>query len=349
MKVLVTGGLGFIGSHICVELLKANHDVVVIDNLNNSELSTKDKIETISSKKIKFYQISLLNLKDTEEVFKKENIESIIHCAGHKAVGESVRQPLYYYQENLNMTFNLLKLIKEYPILSFVFSSSATVYGAIDKVLSETDTVGMKITNPYGMTKYMQEIILQDYVKSFNFLNKKPFQLVILRYFNPVGAHSSGLIGENPRDVPNNLMPYVMRVASNNNNLEFKDESRYNHLTIFGNDYNTNDGTCIRDFIHVVDLATSHVIAIEHNLDSKYIENTHIFNIGTGNGTSVLELVEAFKKVNSVNLKYIYGDRREGDICKVVCDPTKANTILGWKAKYDISDMVRDSWAFMNK
>jgi len=348
MKVLVTGGLGFIGSHICVELLKANHDVVVIDNLNNSELSTKDRIETISGKKIGFYQVSLLNLEETEKVFKNENIESIIHCAGHKAVGESIKQPLYYYQENLTMTFNLLKLIKEYPILSFVFSSSATVYGAIDKVSCETDTVGMKITNPYGMTKYMQEIILQDYVKSFEFTEVSSFQLIILRYFNPVGAHSSGLIGENPRDVPNNLMPYIMRVASNNNNFEFKDESRYNHLTIFGNDYDSNDGTCIRDFIHVVDLATSHVIAIEHNIDNKYIENTHIFNIGTGNGTSVLELVEAFKKVNNVKLNYIYDVRREGDIGKVVCNPTRANTILRWKAKYDITDMVRDSWNFMN-
>lgn len=339
MRVLVTGGLGFIGSHICVELLKSNHDVIVIDNLNNSDISTKDKIEKISNKKIKFYQTDLLDLPEVKTIFKLESIESIIHCAGHKAVGESIKMPLKYYQENLTMTFNLMEMIKKYPIKSFVFSSSATVYGARDKVFSEDDTVGLNITNPYGQTKYMQEVILTDFFKNYPNMN-----LIILRYFNPVGAHSSGMIGENPTDIPNNLMPYVMRVASNNNNIGFTDMKCYENLTIFGNDYNSNDGTCIRDFIHVVDLASSHVVAISyHNSDT----NINIFNIGTGNGTSVLELVEAFKKVNNVELNYKFGNRRDGDICTVVCNPTRANNILGWKAKYNIEDMVKDSWNFI--
>ena len=339
MKVLVTGGLGFIGSHICVELMKSNHKVIVIDNLNNSDISTKDKIEKISGKKIKFYMVDLLDFEIVENIFKKESIESIIHCAGHKAVGESIKIPLKYYKENLTMTFNLMEIISKHPIKSFVFSSSATVYGARDKVFNEDDTVGLNITNPYGQTKYMQEVILTDFFKNYPNMN-----LIILRYFNPVGAHSSGLIGENPKDIPNNLMPYVMRVASNNNNIGFTDMKCYEYLTIFGNDYDSRDGTCIRDFIHVVDLASSHVVAIDYN-DSN--NNISVFNIGTGNGTTVIELVEAFKNENNVLLNYKFGNRRDGDICTVVCDPTRANNILGWKAKYNIKDMVRDSWNFV--
>jgi UDP-glucose 4-epimerase len=340
MKTLVTGGLGFIGSHICLELLSRNIDVVVIDNLENCEIETKKRIEIISNKQITFYHESLLNFENLENICKNENINNIIHCAGHKSVNGSILEPIKYYKENLNMTLNLLEMVKKYNIEKFVFSSSATVYGNSSKVFTENDTVGVGITNPYGKTKYMQEVILCDFFK--NYPQK---QLVILRYFNPVGCHHSGIIGENPLDTPNNLMPYLMRVASNNYKLGFC-EPQYNSLTIFGNDYNTADGTCVRDFIHVVDLARSHICALEYKCDNNNIE---IFNIGTGNGTSVLELVTEFEKTNKLDIHYNFGNRREGDVEIVVCDSTKAKKLLCWESTHTIEDIVRDSWNYMKQ
>jgi UDP-glucose 4-epimerase len=338
MKTLVTGGLGFIGSHICIELLSEGIDVVVIDNLENSSIGTKDIIEKISNKTITFYEETLLDYEKIDEILKNENVDSIIHCAGHKAVGESIREPLKYYRENITMTLHLLELVNKHNINTFIFSSSATVYGNKSKIFTEDDVVGQNITNPYGQTKYMQEVILRDFFRVNN--DKK---LVILRYFNPVGCHSSGLLGEDPNDIPNNLMPYVMRVASNNYKLGFPQE-QYNKLTIFGNDYDTHDGTCIRDFIHVVDLAKSHVVALYYNGTS----NIDIFNIGTGTGTSVLELVNTFERINNISLQYEFGERRDGDICTVVCDTTKANAVLGWKSSLTIEDVVRDNWNYIS-
>ena len=340
VNILVTGGLGFIGSHICVTLLENNYNVIVIDNLSNSKIDVLDKIKFITKRdNITFCQEDLLDKNKITEIFKNNNIHGIIHCAGLKSVGESIQQPLKYYYENLTMTINLLQIIKQYSIKKFVFSSSATVYGSVpnDEPFKETDTIGQNITNPYGQTKFMQEVMLKDYASK-----NKDTNFIILRYFNPVGAHKSGLIGENPNGIPNNLMPYILRVAANNNTLGFN-ENVYEKLTIFGNDYNTKDGTCIRDFIHVVDLANAHLKAIQYNPKDNY----EVFNIGTGNGNSVLEMVETFKKVNNVELSYVYGSRREGDPDIVTCITSKANEKLGWKTKLTFEDMVKDSWNFI--
>lgn len=339
--ILITGGLGFIGSHICVELLNNNFNVIIIDNLVNSKIETLDNIIKISGKNnIKLYQEDLLNKEKILEIFKNENISGIIHCAGLKSVNQSINLPLKYYYENLTMTFNLLEIIKIYPVNKFIFSSSATVYGGIpnEKPFEENDIIGMNITNPYGQTKYMQEIILKD----FAFKNKT-INFIILRYFNPVGAHHSGLIGENPNGIPNNLMPYLLRVAANNNNLGFNDDV-YKCLKIYGKDYETIDGTGVRDFIHVVDLAKAHVVSVYRNFKNNY----NIFNLGTGKGISVLELVKNFIKINKVELNYVFTDRREGDPSIVTCNVEKAKNILNWEAKLNINDMVKDSWNFIN-
>lgn len=328
MAILVTGGLGYIGSHACVELLKTNKEVVVIDNLSNSKRETKDKIEKISGKKIKFYEIDLLDIEGTRKVFAENQIESVIHFAGLKAVGESVKIPLRYYENNLVSTLNLLKCMEEFEVKKLVFSSSATVYGNPSRV-PITEDMPLSTTNPYGTTKLMIETILKDYIVS-----NPDFSVVILRYFNPIGAHESGLIGEDPNGIPNNLMPYISKVAA----------GKLEVLSVFGNDYNTHDGTGVRDYIHVVDLAIGHVKAIEKMDNSA--AGAYIYNLGTGQGYSVLDLVNAFEKVNDVRINYKIVGRRPGDIATCFADTSKARQELGFKATKTLEDMMRDSWNF---
>lgn len=328
--ILLTGGLGFIGSHICVELLQLNYNVIVIDNLSNSKIEVKNKIETITQKTFELFVFDICNMQLLEDIFIKYKIISIIHLAGLKSVNESIKLPLKYYNINITTTLNLLSLVDKYNINRFIFSSSATVYGIPTEIpLNENSQIGINITNPYGKTKYMLEEIIKDF--SINSTCK----FIILRYFNPVGAHESGLIGEDPNDIPNNLMPYIIKVAT----------KEYKILNIFGNDYNTPDGTCIRDFIHVVDLAKAHVIANTFILDN----NLEIFNIGSGKGFSVLKLVNTFSKINNIDIPYVFSDRRKGDIEKNYADVTKANNILSWKAQKTIEDICIDAYNFANK
>jgi UDP-glucose 4-epimerase len=326
--ILVTGGLGFIGSHIVVELLNNNYNVIVVDNLSNSKITVKDKIETITNKTFELFIFDLCDKSLLEDLFNKFKISTIIHLAGLKSVNESIKKPLFYYNKNIVSTLNLLEMVDTYNITKFIFSSSATVYGTPTEIpLFETSQVGLNITNPYGKTKYMLEEIIKDY-----HFNNNICKFVILRYFNPVGAHSSGLIGEDPNDIPNNLMPYILKVATN----------IYDKLSIYGNDYNTRDGTCIRDFIHVVDLAKAHMASIKYNSDSNY----DVFNIGTGKGTTVLELVNTFIYVNNIDVPYEFTARRSGDIESNYANVNKANNLLNWTAKYSIEDMCMDSYHY---
>lgn len=325
MRILVSGGLGFIGSHTVVELLNHNHDVVIIDNLYNSQISTLHKIERISGKRPAFYEMDATVFEALEDVFQRYDFDGIIHFAGYKAVGESVRKPLEYYYNNLVSTINLAKLAIINKVPKFIFSSSATVYGDGVSPFNEK----MKLldrTNPYGETKAMSERILIDTVKA-----NLGFNVVLLRYFNPIGAHPSGLIGEVPNGIPNNLMPYVTQVAKG---LREK-------LNVFGNDYDTVDGTGVRDYIHVVDLAQGHVAALEAK-----IEGVEAINLGTGKGTSVLEIIQAFEKANGIKIPYEVVARRAGDIAISYADTTKAKNLLKWEAKLNITDMVRDAWNF---
>lgn len=325
MNILVTGGAGYIGSHTCVELLKNNHSVIIVDNLINSKVKTIDKIKKISDKDVIFHQIDVTDEIKLEEIFKLHKIDGVIHFAGLKAVGESVSKPLEYYYNNLVSTMVLSKMCIKYNVNKFVFSSSATVYGDQISPLKE-DMELKETTNPYGETKAMSERILIDTAKA-----NPSFSVSLLRYFNPVGAHESGLIGENPNGIPNNLMPYITKVA--NGELE--------KLSVFGADYDTIDGTGVRDYIHVVDLAKGHVNAIE-----KLDKGVNIYNLGTGRGTSVLELMNTFMKVNGVDVPYDIVGRRAGDIATCFADPGKAEKELGWKAEKNIDDMVRDAWKF---
>jgi UDP-glucose 4-epimerase len=339
--ILVTGGLGFIGSHIVVELLNRNYNVIVVDNLSNSKLLVKSKIEYITNKTFELFIFDICDKLLLEDLFKKFNVDTIIHLAGLKSVNQSIKEPLYYYNNNLISTLNLLELVNKYNINKFIFSSSATVYGIPKEVpLNENSQIGLNITNPYGKTKYMLEEIIKDFslTSTCNF--------IILRYFNPVGAHISGLIGEDPNDIPNNLMPYILKVASN----------KYEALSIYGNDYLTPDGTCIRDFIHVVDLAKAHVKSIEYiiniiamqQIDQKgHNNNLEVFNIGTGNGVSVLELVKCFINTNNIIIPFKFVDRREGDIPMMYANCNKANHLLGWKTELTIEDMCRDAFKFI--
>ena len=325
MRYLVTGGLGFIGSHTVVELINNDHEVVIADNLINSKLEVLDKIYEITGVKPIFFQIDVTDEEKVKEIFLNNKLDGVIHFAGLKAVGESVSKPLEYYYNNLVSTMVLSKLCLEYKVNKFVFSSSATVYGEQESPLNE----GMELkrtTNPYGETKAMSERILMDTANA-----NEGFSVCLLRYFNPVGAHESGLIGENPNGTPNNLMPYITKVA----------KKELKKLNIFGDDYNTVDGTGVRDYIHVVDLAKGHVKAIE-----KLASGVEIYNLGTGKGTSVLELVNAFMKVNNVDIPYEIVGRRAGDIATCYADTNKAMSDLGWRAEKDIEDMVRDSWRF---
>ena len=330
MRVLVTGGCGYIGSHTCVELLESGYDVIVVDNLSNSKENVIDKIEKITGKKVKFYKKDLCNKKDLEEIFKKENIEAVIHFAGFKAVGESVKKPLMYYRNNLDSTITLLEVMNEFNCKKIVFSSSATVYGKPEK-LPITEDFPLHTTNPYGTTKLMIEMILNDL-----YISDNDWSISILRYFNPIGAHKSGLIGEDPNGIPNNLMPYIVKVA----NKELKE------LSVFGNDYDTVDGTGVRDYIHVVDLAKGHIKAIEKISKDKGIDT---YNLGTGNGYSVLEIVNTFMKVNKIDVPYKIVDRRPGDIDACYASVDKAKKKLKWSTKLDIEEMCRDSFNFVKK
>ena len=335
--IIITGGTGFIGSHTCVELMDS-YNLVVVDNLLNSKKEVIDKVKQITQKEnIEFYNFDLLDKTQLNAVFQKYNPYGVIHFAGLKAVGESVKKPCYYYQNNLISTLNLLEVMEKNNCFKLIFSSSATVYGAQKSPLKEDFTIGQNVTNPYGQTKAMIEQILKDMCVSNNKWN-----IVSLRYFNPVGAHSSGLIGENPNDIPNNLMPYVLKVAINNNTTYNLGE-QFNHLKIFGNDYNTPDGTGQRDFIHVVDLAKGHVSALNkiHELNGY-----NVFNLGTGNPTSVLELVKTFENSNNVTIPFVYTERRQGDLDICFCDPDYTYRVLNWKTENTIEDMCRDAWYF---
>ena len=337
MKILVTGGLGYIGSHTCVELLNNGYDVIVVDNLYNSSLDVVERIEKITGKKIKFYEADVCDYEIVNKIFDENSIDAVIHFAAYKAVGESVKLPIMYYQNNLSSTLNVCKVMLEHGCKNFVFSSSATVYGS-PKELPIKENFPLSTTNPYGTTKLMNEEILKDICVA-----NKDFSVIILRYFNPIGAHSSGLIGENPKGIPNNLMPYIMRVAANNMKDKEKQVDAYKKLSVFGDDYNTKDGTGVRDYIHVVDLAKGHLKAIEK---AAKVSGINYYNLGTGNGYSVLDLIKNYEKVNNVSVPYKIVDRRLGDIDSCYADATKAYEELGWKAELGIEDMCRDAYLY---
>ncbi len=328
MNILVTGGLGYIGSHTTVELLQEGYEVFIVDNLSNSTIDVLDKIEIITNKKPQFKQVDLLDYKGLEKVFSENKFDGVIHFAGLKAVGESVEIPLAYYENNVSATINLMKLMEKYSVKNIIFSSSATVYG-------EPDTVPMKedfktyATNPYGQTKVMVEEILKDYT----FANKD-YTAISLRYFNPVGAHKSGLIGENPKGIPNNLLPFIAQVAT----------GERDHLRVWGDDYDTVDGTGVRDYIHVVDLAKGHIKALEYSVKIKGLE---FINLGAGKGYSVLEVKKAFEKASNREIAHKVYPRRAGDIATSYADANKALTLLGWETKADIDEMCEDAWRFM--
>lgn len=327
MKILVTGGLGFIGSHTVVELANSGFDVVIVDNLYNSKEEVLEKLEKITGRKFKLYKYDLTDKAKLKEIFENEkDIEAVIHFAGYKAVGESVKKPLMYYSNNLISTVNLLEVMKEHNVKKFIFSSSATVYGDNGEIKYVESMGRGETTSPYGTTKAMIEKILEDLYFSDNSWN-----ITILRYFNPVGAHESGLIGEEPNGIPNNLMPYVMKVAS----------GKLETLSIFGNDYQTIDGTGVRDYIHVVDLAKGHVKALQNAPDG-----LNIYNLGSGKGVSVLELVTTFERVNNIKVNYKIVDRRPGDLPEYFADPSKALKELGWKTEKTLEDICRDSWNY---
>ena len=328
MKILVTGGTGYIGSHTVVELLNANYDVVVIDNFSNSKPEVIESIRKITGKDITFYEGDVCDKELLRKIFKENEIEAVIHFAGYKAVGESVKKPLMYYHNNLFSTITLLEVMNEVGCKRFVFSSSATVYGS-PKSLPIREDFPLSTTNPYGSTKLMIEDMLRDLSVS-----DSEWSIAILRYFNPIGAHESGLIGENPNGIPNNLMPYIVKVATKE--LEI--------LSVFGNDYDTKDGTGVRDYIHVVDLAKGHIKAIEKVLDSKGID---AYNLGTGTGYSVLDIVNAFEKANNIKVNYKIVERRPGDIAACYADPKYAFEKLGWKAEKTLEDMCRDSYRYV--
>lgn len=330
MSILVTGGAGYIGSHTVVELLNEGRDVVVLDNFSNSKPEVLESIKKITKKDFKFYKIDYLNKKELEKVFEENKIEAVMNFAGYKAVGESVKKPLEYYENNISGAITLLETMKKYNVKKFIFSSSATVYGdpEIIPITEECKTGGT--TNPYGTTKLFIEQILKDLYNSDN-----EWDIAILRYFNPVGAHESGLIGEEPQGIPNNLMPYIVRVAS----------GELEQLSVFGNDYNTPDGTGVRDYIHVVDLAKGHIKALEKL--EKEQKGIYIYNLGTGIGYSVLDMVKAFEKTTGKEINYKIVDRRPGDIATCYSDPQKAKNELGWEANKTLQDMCNDSWKYI--
>lgn len=329
MNILVTGGAGYIGTHTIIELVADNHKVTVVDNLSNSKPESIKRVEKITGTKIPFFDFDLRNKKQLDELFSANNFDAVIHYAGLKAVGESIQKPLEYYANNIDSTLVLLEVMQKYGVKKIVFSSSATVYGTPEHLpLTEQSRVGVGITNPYGQTKFMIEQILTD-IHTVD----SSTEVTLLRYFNPVGAHESGLIGEDPNGIPNNLLPYVSQVAV----------GKLKQVNVFGDDYDTPDGTGVRDYIHVVDLACGHVAAINH---SKPGVNT--YNLGTGHGVSVLELINAFSKAANKTIPYAIADRRPGDIASCYADPSKANQELGWYAKKTIDQACADSWRWQS-
>ena len=329
MAILVNGGAGYIGSHTCIELMKAGYEIIVADNLYNSCEEALRRVEQISGKKVPFVNVDLCDGEAVDALFASHpEIDAVIHFAAYKAVGESVQKPLEYYTNNLGCTLTVLNAMRKYNVKKIVFSSSATVYGMNNKVPFKEDMPAGGTTNPYGTTKYFIEQILKDVCVA-----DKDLKVALLRYFNPIGAHPSGLIGENPNGIPNNLMPYIARVAA----------GKLPCLSVYGDDYPTPDGTGVRDYIHVCDLAVGHIKALQ-KLDS--IQGAEVYNLGTGKGSSVLDVVKAFEKASGVKINYKIAPRRPGDIAECYADATKAKEELGWEAKYTLDDMCRDSWNF---
>ena len=328
MKILVTGAAGYIGSHTIVELLNNNYEVIGIDNFVNSKKEVVGKIEKVSGKKFKFIEGDVRNLEILNKIFQENDIEAVIHFAGLKAVGESVSMPIEYYDNNINSTLSLIKVMKNYRCRKFIFSSSATVYGAPNK-LPILENFPLSTTNPYGTTKLVNEYILSDLYKSDN-----NWEITLLRYFNPIGSEKTGTLGENPNGIPNNLMPYIVRVAI----------GQLEKLYVYGNDYPTHDGTGVRDYIHVVDLARGHVKDNE-----KRKKGINIYNLGTGTGYSVLDVVKTFEKVNNVKIPYVITERRPGDVAECYADVSKAKREIEWEAKYNLEDMCKDSYNYIVK
>lgn len=330
MNILVTGGAGYIGSHTCVELLNKGYHVIIVDNFINSKPSVLDNIREITGKEFKFYEGDLTKIEQIEPIFTENRIDAVIHFAALKAVGESVHKPLEYYSNNLDSIFVICQLMRTYNVRNLVFSSSATVYGE-PKSVPITEEFATSTTNPYGSTKLITENILRDLYNS-----DKKWSIALLRYFNPIGAHESGLIGEDPNGIPNNLLPYIAKVAAGE--LEY--------LNVFGDDYNTIDGTGVRDYIHVVDLAKGHIKALENIIGKTGVDT---YNLGTGNGYSVLQVVKAFEKASGYKINYRITERRPGDIAICYADITKAREVLGWQATKSLNEMCVDTWYFINK
>ncbi len=331
MKILLTGGAGYIGSHTAIELIAKGYDVVIADNFSNSKPVVIDRIEEISGKRPDVYTLDVADKAALTKLFKEQEIDSVIHFAGFKAVGESVAKPIEYYRNNLDSTLTLLEVMREFNVKKIVFSSSATVYGVPETVPLHEGLPTKGCTNPYGWTKYMIEQILRDVNVAY-----PDMSCVLLRYFNPVGAHKSGKIGEDPQGIPNNLMPYISQVAV----------GKLQKLSVFGNDYDTHDGTGVRDYIHVVDLAKGHVCAIEYAAKHTGAE---VINLGTGTGYSVLDMVNAFEKTTGKKVPYVIVDRRPGDVAECYSDPAKAKELLGWEAQYGLEDMCADSWKWQSE
>lgn len=327
-KILVTGGAGYIGSHTVLELLNKGYEVVVVDNFSNSSFESIKRVQKITGKEVIFYEADIRDEEKMDEIFGAHKIDAVIHFAAYKAVGESCKLPLKYYENNISGTVGLLKIMAKRGVKKIIFSSSATVYGDPER-LPLDETCRLSTTNPYGSTKLMMEMIMQDLYKADNEWN-----IILLRYFNPVGAHESGLIGEDPKGIPNNLMPFVAQVAS----------GKLSCINVFGNDYDTPDGTGVRDYIHVVDLALGHIAAIEKCNDS----GVHIYNLGTGNGYSVLDMIKAFEKACGKKLPYKICERRSGDIAACYACPDKAKKELGWEAKFGIEEMCADQWRWQS-
>ena len=328
-KILVTGGAGYIGSHTVVELVAAGYEAIIVDDLSNGSVQVLDRLKSITGREISFYQGSVADKGFMNRVFEENHIDAVIHFAAYKAVGESVQEPLKYYENNVGGTIALLEVMKENKVDHIIFSSSATVYG-MNNISPLTEDLPTSATNPYGYTKLMMEQILTDLARAHS-----DWSVTNLRYFNPIGAHESGMIGEAPNGIPNNLMPYITQVAV----------GKLQELSVFGNDYDTHDGTGVRDYIHVVDLAKGHVLALKHNLENKGVA---VFNLGTGIGYSVLDMVKAFENVNGVKVPYAIKERRPGDVATCYADASKANDILGWKAEKTLQDMMRDSWRWQS-
>ncbi len=331
MKILVAGGAGYIGSHTCIELLQAGYEVVVADNLYNASKKAVERVETITGKTVRFYEVDVCDKEALEQIFAREKPDAVIHFAGLKAVGESVHKPMEYYQNNIAGTLTLCEVMRKYNVKNIIFSSSATVYGDPAMIpITEECPKGI-CTNPYGWTKWMLEQILTDFHTA-----DPEWNVILLRYFNPIGAHKSGLIGEDPKGIPNNLLPYAAQVAI----------GKLDCLGVFGDDYDTPDGTGVRDYIHVVDLAVGHVKAVQKLAEKP---DVRIYNLGTGKGYSVLDVVHAFERASEKQIPYEIKPRRVGDIATCYCDPGKAKAELGWEASYDLDDMCKDSWRWQSQ